>query len=140
MSGDGTCLENRRAMSLEGSTPSPSAIYGLIDPRSGHLRYIGQTYKLLPLRLLQHISNAKANRKAHVYSWIRQLLLLKLEPEIEALEEFPTGIPFEELDEAEIFQIAYWKFLGAELTNHTEGGKVFRFTEEFKKQVSARSK
>ena len=49
-------------------------IYGLIDPRNGELRYVGQTVRLPQLRLSQHLSIAKKGAKSYNYFWLRQLL------------------------------------------------------------------
>jgi hypothetical protein len=93
-------------------------IYGLIDPRNGHLRYVGRTKQGFALRLSAHIRRAREASDRHVHSWIRGVLLAGMKPEI---------IPLEQSDadgwvEAEQFWIEYARSLGADLTNIAAGG------------------
>lgn len=95
-------------------------IYGLIDPRSGELRYVGKTVRTAHRRLRRHLA-ASYLMKEDTYKarWLRQLAAAGLEPEVEVLERVATK---EHLCEAERFHIAYWRYIGADLTNTTAGG------------------
>lgn len=90
-----------------------TTIYGLIDPRNGELRYIGKSHKLRE-RFLEHLSG---KGKTHKDKWIRQLLSLGLQPELIVIEETEDWV------EAEKFYIAYFRSIGANLTNLTDGGE-----------------
>lgn len=61
-------------------------IYGLFDPRSGKLRYIGKSYDP-KRRLYLHIRIARKNENnTHISNWIRQLLKSDLQPYFKVLE------------------------------------------------------
>lgn len=95
-------------------------IYFLIDPRDSSIRYIGQTRRGMS-RPTGHMDIARKNlKRSKVYSWLRKLDKLNLEPVVRIVE-FCDSI--EQLDEAEIYWIAHCRFLGCQLTNITEGGR-----------------
>lgn len=98
-------------------------IYGLIDPRNNQLRYIGQSSTGLD-RPKRHNSSyylrPHKGLRTHKQRWILQLLSLNLKPEIIILEQLDKK---EQLNESEIFYIAYFKSLGCRLTNTTLGGQ-----------------
>lgn len=109
-----------------------TTIYGLCDPVTGELRYVGKTTQLLRIRLSQH---ARSRRRAHLTSWIRSL---SKRPSIFAIEEVD-----DDGCEAERHHIAAFKALGARLVNHTPGGEGnpgLRHTEEAKRKIGAASK
>jgi hypothetical protein len=108
-------------VAVTGIVDKPTIIYGLVDPLTNELRYVGKTVKRLPKRLVDHIAAAKRSRtKRHCLAWIAGLLLNGRAPEIFALETVPAG---ECWIEAEQFWIAYWRFVGADLCNLTIGGE-----------------
>ncbi len=94
-------------------------IYCLVDPRDNLVKYIGQTISLLKRRYNQHLVDYK-RRNCKVNSWIKHLSKLKLKPIIEIIE---NDIDQDKLDEKEISYIALFKSVGANLKNHTIGGK-----------------
>ena len=121
--------------------PSRALIYGLVDPRNRHLRYIGKTHKRRELRLREHIEAARAGEVAYVYNWVRQLLAVNIEPEIFVLERVA---PASKWQQAERQQISRWsesppqfpylhppqtpksepvEILGVKLTNIRPGGE-----------------
>lgn len=94
-------------------------IYYLKCPKTGKIRYIGQTRrKSLGLRLTMHIQDAKRGKIYHNANWIRQLLSENMRPTIHLLEE----ILVENLDEREIYWIKTYREAGYNLTNQTDGG------------------
>ena len=100
-------------------------IYGLVDPRTRELRYVGKTVRKLTVRKRQHIKgalkpskNSFDRHRPHKDYWLLKLLRAKLEPEIILLELVPEVA----WQEAEQFWIEYFNFLGANLTNATDGG------------------
>jgi hypothetical protein len=109
-------------------------IYGLLDPRTKELRYVGKTEGTLKKRLREHLSRARhGSRRGHVYAWLRAI---DLNPLTEILEENLSG---GDLDDAEKFWISSALSSGAKLVNHTFGGegcKGYKHTEETRKKMS----
>lgn len=94
-------------------------IYGLLDPITLEIRYIGQSRvgisrpksHMQPSSLKLYKTNKNLNKKQ---AWIKSLLIKGLKPKIIILEEFDSP---EYLNEAEEFWIIYFKYIGANLTN-----------------------
>lgn len=87
-------------------------IYGLKDPITKQLRYVGQTKQhSLKNRFNYHV-NEKLNTRKN--QWIRSLRKKELLPEIFLID---TCNSLEKCNELEIFWIAYFKYIGCRLTN-----------------------
>ncbi len=126
-------------------------IYGLIDPLTAMLRYVGKT-KNTKARMATHLRLARKDvSKTHLYCWIAGLLTKNARPELEVIERVAKN---EDANEAERFWIEYYKFLGCDLTNATAGGdgqspgyiwskaardKLSKATKGKKKSATARS-
>jgi hypothetical protein len=54
-----------------------ATIYGLVDPNTNQVRYVGRTTQTAARRLTAHLSEAKAGHPRPVYDWIRELHPLK---------------------------------------------------------------
>ncbi len=91
-------------------------IYGLTDPVTGDVRYVGQTTQSLQDRLCQH---ATSKQRTHTVSWISSLAARGLRPNICELD---TAEDREKLDAAECRWIDQAKAIGWRLTNHRAGG------------------
>ena len=90
-------------------------IYGLIDPRTQKIRYIGQTIQKPSYRFRNHLSevkNPKYNTKK--INWLKSLLNKNLEPQLIILEK--TTEKLADTKEKE------WISKYNNLTNLTEGG------------------
>ena len=87
-------------------SPGRYLIYGLVDPRTRCLRYVGKTHKRRELRLREHIESAEEGEASPVYYWIRQMLDAGCEPAIFVLERVPGDGDWRE---AERRQIAFWR-------------------------------
>lgn len=89
-------------------------IYGLADPRTGELRYVGKTVKSLKARLREHMSRARSGGREHRSCWIRAT-------------GAPDAFEIERVEgdgcESERHHIAYFRSLGCRLVNHTAGGE-----------------
>lgn len=112
-------------------------IYGLFDPETKELRYIGKTQARLSSRLAHHIWRAS---NTHKKQWILKLLRSGQKPEIDIIEECETN---EELIKAEMHHIAQFKSIGCRLVNHTEGGEGcigYKHGPEAKRKMSERLK
>lgn len=105
-------------------------IYGLDDPRTHELRYIGYTRRSLTRRLRDHLTDSHI---CHRTSWIKNLKADHLTPGIFEIE----SVPDIQAAEAECFWIAYFKYIGANLTNGTEGGEGVRATEGVRAKMRA---
>lgn len=107
-------------------------IYGLLDPRDGLLRYVGQTIQPLKLRLLDH---CKGNYPCRKTSWVKSLKKLGLRPRIVPLE---SEIHPSLLNESEAAWIAIARATGATLLNHTDGGGFENRSPESNAKIAAK--
>lgn len=106
-------------------------IYGLVDPSTNSLRYVGKTVKTIEHRLRQHINSARAVKLQRVSRWIRGLLLRDVLPEAFLIETCLTS----DWVESEQFWIAYYRSIGCDLVNSTNGGEGcvgFKHSDEVK--------
>lgn len=88
-------------------------IYGLVDPRTGKVRYVGYTSKSLKKRLEQHIGDKS---RTHKVNWIESLQKVGLVPRIVILEK-AEGKEWQEAERKWV------KHFGREnLVNGTDGG------------------
>lgn len=89
-------------------------IYGLVDPRTQQLRYVGKTSKGTTRRLQSHLYDSA---RTHKTNWINSLKKQGLSPEVFVIEEVSgDGC------DSEIHHIAYFRGIGCALTNDTAGG------------------
>lgn len=116
-----------------------TVVYGLSDPRTPLIRYIGKTILGCKTRRRLHIQDAKNNSRLAVAGWIRMLLSEGVEPEILVVEE----CTYENLNDREVFHIAKLRAEGFNLFNRTKGGtggptmKGRKFSAEHKQRISA---
>lgn len=94
----------------------PSVIYGLVDPRTNQIRYIGKTNQPLNSRLSAHLRDMSSCHRVH---WLNELATLGLRPAIVVLEQVEGAWPWQE---SERYWIAQAKADGWPLTNNTSGG------------------
>ena len=114
-------------------------IYGLVDPRTQLIRYVGQSGVGMARPRSHGAPATLARNKQHSGNWIREVQAKGLTYEIVVLEQTVK----EELDSVEVWWIAYGRALGWPLTNHSIGGKGSRgrvMPEEEKKRRSELSK
>lgn len=97
-------------------------IYGLIDPRTGEIRYVGKTTQP-HVRKRQHVdeANSPIRRKhnTHKSRWIRALLALGLQPHLVILKDTDKDHWIED----ERLLIRVLRANGARLTNLSLGGE-----------------
>lgn len=98
-------------------------IYGLSEPDTGFLRYVGLTTRSLQARFQGHWSTRNC-LKTHTASWLNSLDFRGLKPIIETIDSFDS---IEELFEAEAWYIEYFRSLGCNLTNLVPGGQKISF-------------
>ena len=105
-------------------------IYGLTDPRTEELRYVGMSKNGL--------KRAKTKHDARCRNWEIQLERLGLRPDAFIIEDLPSST-HGELCEQETFWIGYFRMIGANLTNMTNGGdgvKGSPLSKEHKQKIS----
>lgn len=108
-------------------------IYSLSCPKTGLVRYIGQTKQYNPIkRYYQHKYQWSRceGKLSHVNSWIKSLHEENLFPKFEILE---NGIDEDNLDKYEMGYILLFKSIGADLTNLQEISELRnynRFTQK----------
>lgn len=93
-------------------------IYGLCDPRTGELRYVGQTSRGEARIRAHRYPAVQARAKGHRGTWLRALRRAGLFPDSFVIEH----VSVDELADAEIFWIAYFRSVGAWLVNTQPGG------------------
>jgi len=93
-------------------------IYGLTDPRTGCIRYVGKTVNISQ-RVKRHIYKAKKGEMGHKANWIRSMLRENLYPVALTLEICPE----ERWEQAEKIWIASLRRSGYPLTNAAYGGE-----------------
>ncbi len=96
-------------------------IYVLIDPRTNEVKYIGKTKQPINRRFRHHIHRGRRFPNMNrVSSWIANVLADGLIPEIFIIEKVDPKI----WEDSERFWIAYFRFIGSNLTNMTDGGEI----------------
>lgn len=95
-------------------------IYGLVDPRDNRVRYVGKSTSGFT-RPKKHTnpSRLKSDGCWHKTNWVNELISLNLKPQIIVLE---THNDESTLNHAEKWNIVYYRSLGFDLTNLTDGG------------------
>lgn len=94
------------------------SIYALADPRTGEVRYVGMT-RNPSRRFRQHNRSVGKGIAHHRACWIGALLGIGLRPHGAVLEVVSEGM----WREAERRWIAYYRSMGADLTNGNGGGE-----------------
>ena len=113
---------------MERKTESTVYIYGLIDPRTREVRYVGKT-KDLQERYRIHLYE---RRKNHKCNWIQYLQQQGLKPEMVVLEKVSEV----QWQKAERFWIRHFQSRGIRLTNGHEGGTGGQMTDEVRRKMS----
>lgn len=114
-------------------------IYGLKDPKTGQVRYVGKSSSGMK-RPSEHFRAHKLHKKCHKSSWIKSLAVQGLQPEIIVLETLDSK---DALSDAEMKWIAHLKAQGHPLTNHTVGGEGvsgWKHSPETKNKIGKASK
>jgi hypothetical protein len=119
----------------------PVIIYGLIDPQTDQIRYIGKTARSEVVRLRQHINTAKAKQRDgkrcnHKENWILSLVASGQEPFVTVLEVVPPDGDWEAVE-------TRWIAETPGLTNDSLGGQGphgFTWSEETRAKLSATRK
>lgn len=116
------------------TTSQKYIIYGVIDPGTQELRYVGQSTNF-KVRKTVYTMNYK-NPGRRIETWVNSILAKGLKPEVEVIDEAKD---LEELNYLEEFYIAYYKALGCRLVNHIAGGKNVIPDEETRRKISVKN-
>ncbi len=115
---------------------SGGVVYGLFDPITSELRYIGVTRNALSKRLWAHVKDAKSGKEGTWKAkWIRKLLAQGKRPEAVVLERWGNDA---DLLVAERWSIEYYRSIGCNLTNISPGGDSPTFSADVRRAMSAR--
>lgn len=110
-------------------------VYGLRDPRSSIVRYVGVSCHA-KRRLKEHRKEARQGGAGAKCRWIRRLEEEGLEPEMDILEE---GVGVLEAADAERRWVSHWRSVTAKdgpwLLNVTEGGEFADDIAEFNSRL-----
>lgn len=110
-------------------------IYGLHDPVTDELRYIGQTVVSLTRRLGMHCApSVLAAERSHRAHWVEALLRQGLRP---VIREIATASSKEELDLLEVEHIAMARACKVRLVN-TEPGGATHSLEHYERLAAAK--
>lgn len=90
-------------------------IYGLFDPRTGELRYIGKSDRPAE-RLANQMNERSPTHRCH---WLQELRRLGLKPEQQILDALPEGTDWQSVERA---YIRGGRNVAVNLTNGTDGG------------------
>jgi len=93
-------------------------IYGLVDPDSGLVRYVGKTELTLKRRLYYHIYDLDKCSNIHKKNWFNKLLDDGKKPEIILIDE----VEFDGWKFWEGYWISQFKTWGFNLVNYSSGG------------------
>lgn len=104
-------------------------IYGLIDPITNQVRYVGKSSIGLE-RPKQHSLSCNLKGKNRKNNWIKSLKKINLIPIIKTIEICSSE---EELDQKEIYWISFYRKIDKKLTNITDGGTGGNTKQSFKK-------
>lgn len=104
-------------------------IYGLVDPRTKQIRYIGKSIRPKG-RYTDHLNDKSKTHKVH---WIQSLLKKGLKPELVILEQLNDDDNWQEYEKN---WIKKGKENGWDLVNSTDGGDgVVNLPEESKQRI-----
>lgn len=109
-----------------------TTIYGLVDPRTNELRYVGKSNNV-ENRYISHLYEGAGG--THKHNWVLNVQRSGHEPELIILEIVDRRF----WKTAEMWWIEYFRFLGARLTNTTKGGDGLtgmRHSKESRKKMS----
>lgn len=114
------------------------AIYFIQDPNTYEIRYIGLSTNY-PIRFKEHLIriNHKDRKHLPIYCWLRTL---EKNPIFGIIQEFSINISISDLEGAEIYWIKYFKSLGCNLLNCTDGGGLINPSIEVRRKISESKK
>ena len=119
-------MKNKIYTYLIDNLPNKNVIYVLIDPNTDEVRYVGKAIDLYT-RIKNHYKPSRLITKTHKNNWLNKLLSENKYVKINVVEELEN---YDLLNKAEIKWIKFYKELGCDLTNGTEGGDGGKMSPE----------
>lgn len=111
--------------------PNKNVIYGLYDPITDEVRYVGKAVNLYN-RIKNHYKNSRLIIETHKNNWLNKLLKNGLYVNVKIIELCDDE---SQLNDCEIKWINYYKLIGCDLTNGTNGGDGGRMSEDSIKKM-----
>lgn len=111
--------------------PQKNVIYTLSDPITGKTRYVGKA-KELSKRIRNHYKPSNLKQKTHKNNWLVFLLKNNLRVVVSIIEICEDD---NRLNECEKKWISYFKSIGYDLTNGTDGGDGGKMSDESIKKM-----
>lgn len=118
---------------LEDITADTCLVYGLADPRSDVVRYVGKSTSGLSRPKHHFYQSVRRADRTHKGAWLRQLATVGLKPSIKILEV----VSEDALSVREVFWVKHGLAQGWPLCNHCVGGEGVGQPEEHYKKLSA---
>lgn len=107
-------------------------IYGLVDPNTNKIRYVGKTQNL-DERFQAHFRPSILKPRTRKNNWIKSLIWKNQKPRLVILEMTTK----ENWQEREQYWIAHLRKLNYKLTNSTDGGEgMLNATEDLRRRLS----
>ena len=119
-------MENKEYLKEIKKLPNNNIIYGLSDPNSNEVRYVGKAVDLYT-RIRNHYKPSRLKFKTHKNNWLNNMLINNKFANVIILEICESE---KELNECEIKWIKYYRELGYDLTNATDGGDGGKMSPE----------
>lgn len=119
-------MENKEFLKGIKKLPNYNVIYGLSDPITDEIRYVGKAVDLYT-RIRNHYKPSRLKAKTHKNNWLNSMLNNNQFANVIIVEECENG---DQLNECEIKWIKYYRELGNDLTNGTEGGDGGKMSPE----------
>lgn len=109
-------------------------IYGLADPRTLEIRYVGRTINDPWGRRYTHVQHARQGKVGHKSSWIRALEADGVEPLLVIIEQ---DVPEADITDRERYWVMAGNSWGWRLTNATIGGEgSLRWSDDSRENLS----
>lgn len=112
-------------------------VYGLIDPQTLMVRYIGKSARGLDRAYAHGRNSYLKNDNTNKGRWIKKLHRLGFDYSVTVLELCESEL---HALNSEKWWISYAKALGWKLTNHTDGGEQYTFDELTRNKMSLAGK
>lgn len=119
-------MKNKEQLEFLKELPNKNVIYVLLEPDTNNVRYVGKAVDLYT-RIRNHYKPSRLIDKTHKNNWLNKLLNEGKYVRVNVVEELDNE---KLLNEAEKKWIKYYKNLGYDLTNGTEGGDGGKMSPE----------
>jgi hypothetical protein len=116
-------------------TRTKTYIYGLVDPRTDQIRYVGKADRPME-RLRHHFAEARKGNRDRKSRWIASLLRLDMRPRLTIIEYCAVDV----WEERERFWISHYNLLHPNMVNADDGGRAAKPSIESRRKMSESAK